>query len=110
MLTVAAILTVVERSLFEPANQQPCHLNVLKCDVMKYETRNNIGIALLVVGGLLACLSILFAKGILLVLALVVSIPMVLAGGYMMTRSFTEADVDHPDYEQYQERVKERRG
>ena len=75
---------------------------------MKYETRNHYGLAGLIIGSLLACYAILFTSSFILALLLTISIPLILFGGYMMTRAFTDADKEHPDYEQYQQRLQDR--
>lgn len=74
---------------------------------MRYETRNHIGIGLLIIGGVLACFGLLFTTGVPMVITLVSGILLVLVGGYMMTRAFTDHDENHPDYESYQERVRQ---
>lgn len=75
---------------------------------MKYETRNLLGLGGLILGGIIVCIAILFGDGPMLFVLLVVGLPLVLVGGYMMTRAFTEADTEHPDYQQYQDRLKQR--
>lgn len=72
---------------------------------MKYETRNHYGFAGLIIGGILACYAILFTNGTTLAILLGVSVPIIILGGYMMTRAFTDEDKDHPDYDQYQQRL-----
>lgn len=72
---------------------------------MKYETRNHVGLGLLIVGGLIACAGLLLTQGAILVVTIIAGVGMVAAGGYMMTRAFTEADTEHPDYDDFQRRV-----
>ncbi len=70
---------------------------------MKYETKNNIGILLMMVGSVLVIAVLFLLSGFLLVLGLLTAIAMIGAGGYIMTRGFTELDKEHPDYNRYQE-------
>lgn len=74
---------------------------------MRYEKRNNYGFLLLLVGAALGCFTLFFANGAILVIGIIAGLGLLGAGAYMMTRAFTDVDVDHPDYEQYQRRVEE---
>lgn len=74
---------------------------------MRYEKRNNYGFLLLIFGGVLGCFALFFTNGIFLALGIILSLVLLGAGAYMMTRAFTDLDVDHPDYEQYQQRVEQ---
>ncbi len=58
----------------------------------------------MMLGSLFLCIAIFLLSELYLIGLIIISISMILLGGYMMTRSFTDADVDHPDYEQYQKR------
>lgn len=71
---------------------------------MKYETRNAIGLTLLVVGSLIAIIGLLVFGRTLAIIVAVIGVVALAIGLYMMTRGFTEADRDHPDYKQYRKR------
>ena len=69
---------------------------------MKYETRNSIGLGLLIVGMIVLIGVVLLSPltSVLSWLLLLGSIASIGYGFYMMTRGFTKADVDHPDYKE----------
>lgn len=71
---------------------------------MRYETKNNIGFGLLFLGGLTIVFSLLFLGNTSAIIVSLLGVIVCGIGGYMMTRSFTDIDKEHPDYEQYQTR------
>ena len=71
---------------------------------MHYETKNNIGFGLLFMGGLTIVGGLMFLGNVAAIIVALLGVAACGVGGYMMTRSFTEVDKDHPDYQQYQER------
>ena len=75
---------------------------------MRYETRNHYGFALLFFGMIVLVASILFFLGWLLWLGVSISVVLIGYGFFMMTRAFTDQDTEHPDYNRYQEMLKER--
>ena len=77
---------------------------VLILPLMRYETKNNIGFSLLFIGGLTIVFSLLFLGNTSAILGAILGVIICVVGGYMMTRSFTDIDTEHPDYEQYQAR------
>lgn len=74
---------------------------------MRYETKNNIGFLLLLFGGLMIVFSLIFLGNLAASILAGVGVTLCAVGGYMMTRSFTDVDKEHPDYEQFQERVRQ---
>lgn len=76
---------------------------------MKYERRNNIGLLALIGGSAaLICGLLFFPLGSLLsFLVIGVGIAACLYGLYLMTRSFSKEDVDHPDYAKWKARQEE---
>ncbi|MGB1251338.1 MAG: hypothetical protein ACPG8W_12025 [Candidatus Promineifilaceae bacterium] len=72
---------------------------------MHYETKNNIGFILLVIGGFLLVTSLLLLSNTTIaIITFLLGMVICGLGGYMMTRSFSDIDQDHPDYQQYQDR------
>ena len=70
---------------------------------MKYETKNNIGLTCLIIGVIVLVGVMLLSplNTILSWLVLLASIGTIGYGFYLMTRGFTKADVDHPDYNRH---------
>lgn len=67
---------------------------------MRYETRNNLGFLLAGLGSLILILALLFFDlgSLRSVIGLGGGAAVALTGFYLMTRGFTPADRDHPDY------------
>lgn len=66
---------------------------------MKYETKNNLGVLLSVLGSIgIICGLIFFQLSIATLIFVGGGAVAVGYGLYYMTRGFTEVDKDHPDY------------
>lgn len=67
--------------------------------VMKYETKNNLGVLLSVLGTVaIMCGLIFFHLSIATLILVGGGVAAVGYGFYYMTRGFTDMDKDHPDY------------
>lgn len=68
---------------------------------MKYETKNNIGILLLIFGSVGFFLALMLLQGVWMYLAFVLAGIALAIGFYLMMLGFTDRDKDHPDYHRF---------
>lgn len=91
--------------MFHMELNQPDYMVARYNRFMRYEQRNAIGLVLLIAGALLIVLALLLLGRILAFVVVGIAIIFIGVGFFMMTRGFSEADRDHPDYERYRRRI-----